>query len=237
MKKLIIANIFLFTSFAFAQTCDYLAYGNELPKTDKPHVVLCKKEFAVGYSTSIKAPLFVVQKLEAEKLTSPNIASGSSFKLDPNLSKTEQPALSDFVNSGFDRGHMAPFEDTNHDEVAANESMMLTNIVAQQPGNNRGIWRVLEDRVRNMSSEATIFVISGPIFDQQRPPIGNSIPVPSKLFKIIINAKTKTITTFVIPNESVPSSALPNFISTLAEVSRLTGIDLVPILNVVEYKQ
>lgn len=237
MKNLIIASIFLFISTVHAQTCEHMAYGGELPKTEKSHKLLCKTEFAVGYSTELKSPLFVVQRLQAEKLTAPTVVESASFRLDPALSRTEQPALSDFVNSGYDRGHMAPFEDTNHNQNAAIESMMLTNIVPQHSGNNRGIWRVLEDRVRNMSLEGDIFVITGPIFDQQRTPIGdNAIPVPSKLYKIVINSKAKTVTTYLIPNESVSSSLLPTLVSDIATVSRLTGINFLPILNLVETK-
>lgn len=237
MKNLIIASIFLFISTVHAQTCEHMAYGGELPKTQKSHKVLCKKEFAVGYSTELKSPLFVVQRLDPEKLTAPTVVESASFRLDPALTKTEQPALSDFVNTGYDRGHMAPFEDTNHDQTAALESMMLTNIIPQHSGNNRGIWRVLEDRVRNMSLDGNIFVITGPIFDQPRTPIGdNAIPVPSKLYKIVINAKAKTSTTYLIPNESVSSSLLPTFVSDIATVSRLTGINFLPILDLTETK-
>jgi endonuclease G len=132
---------------------------------------------------------------------------------------------------------MAPFEDVNHDQTAAIESMMLTNIVPQHSGNNRGIWRVLEDRVRNMSLEGDIFVITGPVFDQPRTPIGdNAIPVPSKLYKIVINAKTKTVTTYLVPNESVSSSLLPTLVTDIATVSKLTGINFLPILDLVETK-
>ena len=237
MKNLVIAIIFLFISTAHAQTCEHMAYGGELPQTQKSHKILCKTEFAIGYSTELKTPLFVVQRLEAEKLTAPTVVQNAPFRLDPTLSKTEQPSLYDFVNSGYDRGHMAPFEDTNHDRNAAFESMMLTNIVPQHSGNNRGIWRVLEDLVRNMTLEGTIFVITGPVFDQPRKPIGeNAIPVPSKLYKIVINAKTKTVTTYLIPNESVSSSLLPTMVSNLVTVSNLTGINFLPILDLVETK-
>ena len=237
MKKLFLAGIVLFTSFSYAQSCNHMAYGGELPKPQEAHVVLCKKEFAIGYSTSKKTPLFVIQKLQAEKLTSPDAITSASFRLDPSISKDEQPALADYVNSGYDRGHMAPFEDNNHDEVAAIESMMLTNVIPQNASNNRGIWRVLESNTRNLSLVADIYVITGPIYDEPRQPIGaNKIMVPSKLFKIVVNSKTKTITTYVVPNESISSTELPKYISTLAVVKQLTGIDPLPILSVFEEK-
>ena len=233
--KHLVTGILLFILSVSALACEQFAYGRVLPRTEIPHAIVCNKEFAVGYSTRMKVPLFVVQKLTAENVTSPTQLDSATFRVDPRFPKEAQAALSDYVNSGFDRGHMAPFEDHNHNRDAALETMFMTNIVPQNSSNHRGIWRVLETQVRNMTLEGDVYVITGPIFEGAINTIGeNRIPVPTRLFKIVISPSTRTVITYVIPNTNVPSSSLPTFISTIRNVQLLSGIDPVPILNIQE---
>lgn len=235
--KHLFSGILLFILSVSALACEQFAYGRVLPKTEVPHVIICNKEFAIGFSTQMRVPLFVVQKLTAENVTAPTQLESASFKIDPRFPKEAQAALSDYVNSGFDRGHMAPFEDHNHDADAALETMFMTNVIPQNSSNNRGIWRVLETQVRNMTLDGDIYVITGPIFEGQLNFIGASqIPIPTRLFKIIIIPKTKTAITYIIPNASVPSSSLPMFISSIRSVEILSGISAAPILDIQEKK-
>lgn len=239
MKKIafLLAAV-LFTFLTHASTpCSEFAYGGQLPQAREPHVILCKREFAIGYSTSRRTPLFIVQRLDPEKITMPSAIQSASFRQDPTISKDHQPALSDFSNTGYDRGHMAPFEDNNHDAEAARESNYLTNIVPQHAGNNRGIWRVLESRVRDMSLDGEIFVITGPIFDdgESQLVIGvNKIPVPSRLFKVIINPSTRLSYSYIVPNAAVPSSMLDTFITSRQHVIEATGIDIIPSITLTD---
>lgn len=234
MKKFITLLLVLFISPVYAQ-CTHFVYGGVFPKTQEPHVLLCKKEFAVGYSTTRRTPIYVVQRLDAEDLTSPDVLTSATFRPDPALARELQAASSDFTNSGFDRGHLSPFEDNNHDLVAANESNYFTNVVPQVPGNNRGIWRVLESQIRDMSLNGPIFVVTGTIYDPSMAAfIGTGIPIPTFLYKVVINPRTNQSITWVVPNMSVASSELPNFVSTRQNVFRLSGVDPVPILTIQE---
>ncbi len=235
--KHLVTGILLFILSVSALACEQFAYGKVLPRTNIPHVIICNKEFGIGYSTQMKVPLFVIQKLTAENVTSATQLHSATFRADPRFPKEAQAALSDYTNSGFDRGHMAPFEDHNHDREAALETMFLTNVVPQNSSNNRGIWRVLETQVRNMTLDGDVYVITGPIFEGRINTIGeNKIPVPTRLFKVIVMPSTRTAITYVIPNTNVPSSSLSTFISSIGNVQLLSGIDPVPILNIQEKK-
>lgn len=228
--------MYLFTTTAFAN-CSWMVFGGEFPLTSEPHVILCKKEFVIGYSTNKKTLLWVAMLLDPEKITMPNAVESLSFKIDPTIDKDKQAALSDYAGSGFDRGHMAPFEDVNHDREAAVESMYLTNTLPQHLSSNRGIWRVLEKNTREAALEGKLFIISGPIFEGNIETMGeNKIPVPTKVFKIIIDPRTKTSTTYILPNASIPSSDLPKFIFTREEVKRQTNIEMVPSTILVDKK-
>jgi len=233
MHKLILVTIILlFTGLASAD-CPQFAYGGELPTAAEPHVILCKRGFAVGYSTQRRTPLWVAEVVDPEKITRPTVIEGASFRQNPALPLAQQAPLSDFVSSGYDRGHLVPFENVNHSVELALESMLVTNIVPQRPGNNRGIWRVLEERVRALSLEGKLFVVTGVIFAEQKT-IGRGTPVPTHLFKVIIDPTRKTSTTYIVPNVSIPSSELPKLIFTRAELARLSGIDAIPIASLME---
>ncbi len=234
MKTLFTLFLTLFINQAYAQ-CSQFVYGGVFPKTQEPHVLLCKREFAVGYSIARKTPLYVVQRLDAEDLTSPDVLTSTTFRIDPTIARESQPALIDFTNSGFDRGHLSPFEDNNHDAVAAVQSNFLTNVVPQVPGNNRGIWRVLESQVREMSLGGPIYVVTGTIYDPSMAAfIGTGIPIPTFLYKVVIDPRTRRSITWIVPNMSIASSELPKLISTRQTVFRMSGVDTVPILTIQE---
>lgn len=240
MKKILIAiSISLFSIFSIAQVpCSNMVYGGEFPRAQEDVVILCKREFVIGYSTSKKTLLWAAYVLDPEKITSPNVVNSLRFRLDPSIPPVYQAQLSDYANSGFDRGHMVPFEDMNHDLYAAVDSMMMTNVIPQFPTSNRGIWRVLENKIRNQSLDGPLFVIVGPVFDRYVRTIGNGIPVPTRLYRVVINARNKTSTTYIIPHVSAPISSadLSKFISTRNAVKEITGIELVPAIVLLDAK-
>jgi len=73
----------------------------------------------------------------------------------------------DYRNSKFDRGHQAPSADFSGDPDWMVESFFLSNIVPQVgAGFNRGIWKNLEDLVRDLVQEnrGELYVITGPVY-------------------------------------------------------------------------
>jgi endonuclease G, mitochondrial len=214
--------------------CDWMGYGGQLPIANQPYVVLCKSEIAIGYSLDKKTALFVAQKIDPEKVTLPNASSSPSFKQDPSVDSNHQASLKDYAGSGYDRGHLAAFEDNNHTLQAAAESSYLTNIIPQNASMNRGIWRVLEGKVREESLNGSLYVISGPIYSANSKTIGDNIKIPDKMFKVIVNPKTKTVTTYIIPNAPIKSDLLPSFISNRAELFRESGVDPTPIVHLTD---
>lgn len=219
---------------AAAADCPQFAYGGMLPRAAEPHVVLCKKGFAVGYSTERRTPLWVAEVVDPENITRPTALESAPFRQDPTLSSTQQAKLADFAGGGFDRGHLVPFENVNHDVTAATESSYLTNIVPQFPANNRGIWKKLEELVRHASLNGKLFVVTGVIFEGPPVTIGSGVPVPSHLFKVIINPTNGTMVTYIIPNMDVPVSQLPQLVARRADVIARAKLDPVPVLSIQE---
>jgi len=63
------------------------------------------------------------------------------------------PRHSDFTNSGYDRGHMAPNADFNDTHENALMTFFIANIWPQMPSVNRVEWLKTENETRRLASE------------------------------------------------------------------------------------
>jgi endonuclease G len=57
---------------------------------------------------------------------------------------------SDYTGSGYDRGHIAPSADRTRNEADNSATFLMTNMMAQVPELNRGVWGDLEEYCREL---------------------------------------------------------------------------------------
>ena len=201
---------------------------------DKPITELCRTNYQVAYSTQLKTPLWVGEHLQASEATAKE-ERVNKFKPDPDLKKGQRAELIDYKGSDYDRGHMAPAGDMST-PAAMLESFYLSNMVPQVKANNRGIWKALEEKTREVSiRKGSVYVFSGPIFGDNTTLGIDKIPVPTELFKVIYDEKTGEVITFIIPNKDEAVQDLPKFVSDLATLKKKAGITLLPGLKNKEY--
>jgi endonuclease G len=111
------------------------------------------------------------------------------------------------------------------------ESFFLSNMVPQVPNNTRGIWKQLETAVRGwVRSGRDIYVVSGTVYDPGYKNIGRQVGIPSRLFKVVIDAKSNTAIAFLMPNAALPVKDLPRYAVSIADVEAATGINFMPAL-------
>ncbi|UVM52831.1 MULTISPECIES: DNA/RNA non-specific endonuclease [unclassified Pseudomonas] len=175
-----------------------------VPATMKP-LALCSDNFAVLYSQTSKTPLVVVERLNAAQLQD---AKGeertNQFYPDPRIPKSGRAELSDYRSQhpAVDRGHQSPAADAPNPNAMA-QSFALSNMVPQDPTNNRKIWSKVESDVRKFAKRAdgNVFVFTGPLFDSGHATIGdNKVWVPTRLFKLVYDASSKRAWAYVLPN-------------------------------------
>jgi endonuclease G len=164
---------------------------------------LCSDNFAVLHSGLTKTPLVVVEKINKSSLLD---AKGEErtdvFFPDPRLPASERSDLKDFAGSGMDRGHLAPAANQPHPNAMA-QSFALSNIVPQNPENNRKIWSKLEADTRKYAVRAKgdVFVFSGPIFLKGFQTVGrNKVWVPTHLFKLVHDSSSSKTWAHILPN-------------------------------------
>lgn len=192
--------------------------------------ILRNQAFMLEYSETLKNPLWVTYKV-----TQANYKSGkrpSSFSSD--WRSYQQVKHDDYTGSGYDRGHMAPnyVIASRYGVSAQKETFLMTNITPQKPKLNQKSWQRLEEVIANDFSEwhGDFWVTTGPIFDAKPKTLKNSsVTIPKAFYKILIKPGTPqtpaTALAFIFPQNAKANASLMDFVTTINEVERLTGID------------
>lgn len=195
----------------------------------KCDVIIDRVGYALGYSEKYEQPLWVTYKLTADEVKSKKARRSDDFRSDPDIT-TGSATPEDYKKSYFDRGHLAPAADMSFSLQAMSESFYMSNMSPQRPEFNRGIWKKLEEKVRDYAAACgALYVVSGPIFDPNTPSItigSNKIAVPDKYYKVLLDPNTtnpKSIA-FVIDNRNA-KQPLSQYAVTVDAVEALTGLD------------
>ena len=166
-------------------------------------VALCSNRFAVLYSGATKTPMVAVERLNAAQLADAvDEQRTDEFYADPRLPRGARAELSDYAGTGMDRGHIVPAGDQPDRESMA-QSFALSNIVPQDPFNNRKVWSKIESDTRKYvrRAQGNVFVFSGPLFLGPERRVGaNRVMVPSHLFKLVYDESSGRAWAHILAN-------------------------------------
>lgn len=181
--------------------------------------------FTLSYSEKDEQAEWVAYKLSPASFN--NIKRTNNFREDSSVS-TGSATLSDYKNSGYDRGHLAPAADMSLNKTAMSESFFMSNMSPQVPSFNRGIWKNLESQVRDWAKRNdSLYVVSGPILDHPIDTIGtNHVSVPRAYYKTIIIFKNGSVDgiAFLLPNAKSTKS-IDFYVTSIDSIEMLTSID------------
>lgn len=88
----------------------------------------------------------------------------------------------DYKGSGYDRGHLVPAEDFAYSDSLQEITFSYYNCVPQHPKLNRGKWKKLEARIRKLSKQDSVIVVSYLEFEKHRV---QPLNVPKVCYKVI----------------------------------------------------
>jgi len=230
MKKIIAALFFASaTTAAFAGLKDCSQFEVALPTyTAKAgDQELCHKNYAVIHSCAVKAPVAVFEHLTPAAINGP-AKRKDNFHPDSLVTPNCSASLADYatVGSTHDRGHMAPAGNNTQNDDIMSESFNLSNMVPQVANNNRGIWKQAETYERQwaLTPNTEFYIISGGIFDKGHPVTGKGLGIPTRLYKIVYEKKSKKVTAWLMPNAALPVADLPKYQTTVPAIEQATGI-------------
>lgn len=153
-----------------------------------------------------------------------------NFRVDKSVS-TGSATPSDYAKSGYDRGHLCPAADMSFSEGAMSETFYMSNMSPQAPAFNRGIWKQLEERVRDWGRCEQIYVVTGPVFRELKGAVGkNRVSIPGYFYKVIYSPARELMIAFILPNEK-GTQTLDAYVLPVDEVEAQTGIDFFPQLT------
>ena len=229
MKKLLLVLLLPFVVFAqINQQCpQFTVNGTPQYQPQPGDQEICHTNYAVIHRCSVKAPVAVFEHLTVAAMTGP-AKRKDNFRPDPLVTPQCSASLADYaiVGKTHDRGHMAPAGNNTQNDAIMSESFYLSNMVAQLANNNRGIWKQLETWERQWASapNTDFYIISGGIFDQGHPVIGNGLGMPTRLYKIIIEKNSKQVQAYLMPNAALPVADLPKYQVPMSVVEEATNM-------------
>lgn len=185
------------------------------------------QHYALSYAEEHEQAEWVAYELTEAEVRS-NIADRTDdFREDPSV-LTGSATLDDYYRSGYDRGHLAPAGDMGFSEQAMSESFYLSNMSPQDRAFNRGVWKDLEEDVRDWAvANESLYVVTGPVFGSNPKKIGdNGVSVPDYYYKVLLDYQEPEIKAigFLLPNEST-SQTPQDFIESIDNIEAYTGID------------
>lgn len=153
--------------------------------------IIDKQIFKICYSYKYKGALAVWYELDGNLVNKNNIKSRPDFYSEKNIPIEYRTKSQDYINSGFDRGHLAPDANFDYDPKTQAKTYSMVNIVPQSPTLNRKAWIKAEKYERLIASKLkTTTVINLIDYSKSTQQIGKSkLSVPNTFYKIIFNDK------------------------------------------------
>jgi endonuclease G len=201
---------------------------NFLP-TSTTNQIVHHKYYSLSYNEKYEQAEWVAYALTKNHLSNKNIKR-PYFELDPKV-KTKSSHYKNFKNSGYNKGHLCPAGDRTFSEEAFNETFLTSNISPQTYGFNAGIWNRLEQKTRFWAEKYDkLYIVTGGILNNNLKTIGfEKVGVPNYFYKIILDYHTPKlkVIAFLIPHQN-SEKGLYQFVTSVDEIERLTGIDFFP---------
>jgi len=208
-------------------------YKTLYPKTSHPCEIVEHTYFSLCYSEADEQAFWVIYMLTRNRVENNTCARTDNFRIDPAISSgSATPA--DYKNSGYDRGHLCPAADMNFNCQAMKESFFMSNMSPQLPAFNRGIWKKLEDKIRDWAlMYDTLIIITAGVL--QMPCIGhigtNNVSIPPSYYKVIYRNKegVNSCIAFLMANDG-SDKPLVQFAVSVDSLESLTNINFFPSL-------
>ena len=179
MKKLLLALLFV-SSQTFASNCPDLYPGSK-PIIVKNTVELCNSFYVSVFDATNKKVILVSEHLKHNGVGSDTRTN--DFHSDARVGSTPNPTQ--YKDTGYDKGHMAPAGDASNDKEM-HETFLMTNMTPQKPTLNRESWKLLEEHTRTLfnKSKSDMYVVNIAVYKNNSKM--NGIPIPSGYWKIVM---------------------------------------------------
>lgn len=212
---------------------------NEFPLHSSSGEWISHSYYDLSYLEKYEQAEWVSYTLTKKSLQKPNVKRTNWFDEDPSVS-TKSAKHSDYKSTGYTRGHLVPAADMAFDITAMKETFLMSNISPQLRVFNSGVWRELEEQVRDwVYQKDSLHIVSGPVFSDEPSALkSGKIAIPDYFFKVLIfeSAGKKESVAFLIPHQK-SEKPLSEYMMSIDKLEQVTGIDYFmnkPAMNIPE---
>ena len=195
-------------------------------------IILQRMGYTVSYNPETKIPNWVAWHLTAEHADGEVRRFSGGYFEDVDVPKP-RATQDDYYGSEWSHGHMCPAGDNKWDRKAMKETFLLTNMCPQDRGLNSGLWNRIEMDCRRWAREyGDVYIVCGPVLlNGEHETIGeNRVVVPEAFFKVILCLQGTPKAIGYIVRNSEGKKRRDQFINSVDEVERITGMDFFPAL-------
>jgi len=111
---------------------------------------------------------------------------------------------------------------TRYGREAQLQTFLMSNICPQTPKLNRQIWKRLEQRIAKDMGE--VWVVTGPIFDDNIEKLASGVEIPDAFYKIIAD-NSPSFKAYIIPQDVAGSEKIEQFVVSVDSIESVTHID------------
>lgn len=202
-------------------------YSDALGDAPKAFLQIDRLAYAGAYNPATRLPVWIGWVLKASNTEGPYGRKGMKFVEDETVPVPRATNM-DYVNSGYDRGHMCPAGDNHWLKEALEETFIYTNCCPQLHSLNAGDWKELEERCRRWAvAYDGIYIVCGPVLlNKRHKTIGrNKVVVPEAFFKVVLRIGESPQAIGFIYRNDASNKTMSSYVNSVDEVERITGLD------------
>ena len=240
-------------------TADYrgnTAFGIPTDGDASDDFIITRNQYTISYSRIRNTPNWVSYEFDATHFQpadgSASIDRCDCFTQDPalpasftHLTTADYTGAGSFAGYGIDRGHMARSFDFTSGTLDNAQSYYLSNIIPQASAVNQGPWKLLEDSLGNLArfDGKEVYVIDGVAGSKGTVKDQGKIVIPAAEWKVAIvlplNHSLADVHDFndiddviavIMPNDPTIDANWQTYKTTVDEIERASGYDLLSLL-------
>lgn len=164
----------------------YLAFGNpsNASAADPNNYLMVNNYYALSYSRDRAIPNWAAWRVT--KADMGNLERVDSFRPDDRLPNGwARVTPSDYIRSGYDKGHVVPNADRDGTEDSMASTFLMTNMIPQTGDLNRGPWAKFEGYLRTLVTRGSdLYIVAGVYGAKGK--LKNKVTIPTNTWKIAV---------------------------------------------------
>lgn len=212
----------------------YLAFGNpsNASASDPNNYLMVNNFYALSYSRDRGIPNWAAWRVT--KADMGNLERVDSFRPDDRLPNGwARVTPSDYVRSGYDKGHVVPNADRDSSTESQASTFLMTNMIPQTGDLNRGPWAKFEGYLRTLVTRGSdVYIVAGAYGVKGK--LKNKVTIPTNTWKIAVaipagsdisaaNANTRVIAVDMPNVSGIKNADWETYLTTVKDIEQKTG--------------